>query len=228
MPPTAIVFDFDGVLADSEPLHFRALQVILAELGIPLERDEYYERYLGFDDVGAMKAVAAAHGQSWTDRHISELIERKSVVFEEMLAAGAVLYPTAPACVRRLAAKYPLGIASGALKHEIMAILHGSGLAPHFRFVVASGDTARSKPAPDPYHRAAELHRLPPGSCLAIEDSRWGIESARAAGLRCVGITTTYPAHELPGADAVIDSLDQFTPEMIDRLMGTARQGGAQ
>ena len=220
MPPIAIVFDFDGVLADSEPLHFRALQVIVAELGITIERDEYYERYLGYDDVGAMKLLSAAHGQSWTDQQISALIERKSVVFEEMLQAGAVLYPAAPACVRRLATKYPLGIASGALKHEIMAILHGSGLAQHFRFVVASGDTPRSKPAPDPYRRAAELHKLPPASCLAIEDSRWGIESAKAAGLRCVGITTTYRAHELPGADAVIESLDQFTPALIEGLMG--------
>jgi len=220
MPPIAIVFDFDGVLADSEPLHFRALQVIVAELGITIERDEYYERYLGYDDVGAMKLLSAAHGQSWTDKQISALIERKSVVFEEMLQAGAVLYPAAPACVRRLAPKYSLGIASGALKHEIMAILHGSGLAQHFRFVVASGDTPRSKPAPDPYRRAAELHKLPPASCLAIEDSRWGIESAKAAGLRCVGITTTYRAHELPGADAVIESLDQFTPALIEGLMG--------
>jgi beta-phosphoglucomutase len=222
MPPIAIVFDFDGVLADSEPLHLRALQVIVAELGITIERDEYYERYLGYDDVGAMKLLAAAHGQEWTDQQISALIERKSVVFEEMLQAGAVLYPAAPACVRRLATKYPLGIASGALKHEIMAILHGSGLAQHFRFVVASGDTPRSKPAPDPYRRAAELHKLPPASCLAIEDSRWGIASAKAAGLRCVGITTTYGAHELPGADAVIESLDQFTPALVEGLMGTA------
>jgi beta-phosphoglucomutase len=104
------------------------------------------------------------------------------------------------------------------LKHEIMAILRNSGLDRHFRFVVAAGDTPRSKPAPDPYRRAADLHGLPAAACVAIEDSRWGIESARAAGLRCVGITNTYPAGELAGAETVIGSLDDFTADLIRRL----------
>ena len=85
-------------------------------------------------------------------------------------------------------------------------------------FIVAAGDTSSSKPAPDPYRRAAELHGLPPAQCVAIEDSRWGIESAKGAGLRCIGITQTYPAEALPGADAIIDSLDEFTVDLLARL----------
>jgi beta-phosphoglucomutase len=231
MPPiAAIVFDFDGVLANSEPLHLRAYQEILAELGITIERDEYYARYLGFDDTGAFRAIAAAHGQNWNDEQIATLVARKTLVFDEMLLSAEMLYSTAAACVERLAAHFPLGIASGALKHEILAVLESSGLVRHFRFVVASGDTRRSKPAPDPYARAAELHGLPPSSCLAIEDSRWGIESAKGAGLRCIGITTTYAAHELTTADAIIDSLDEFTVELIERIghRGNGDRGNAQ
>ncbi len=214
----AIVFDFDGVLANSEPLHLRAYQEVLGELGITISRDEYYARYLGFDDAGAFNAIGAVHGQKWEDRQIAALVDRKTAVFDEMLLSTDMLYPNAVTCVERLAARFPLGIASGALKHEILAVLRSSGLDRRFRFVVASGDTPRSKPAPDPYRRAAELHGLPASSCLAIEDSRWGIESAKSAGLCCIGITTTYDARELGTADAIIDSLDEFTVELIERI----------
>jgi beta-phosphoglucomutase-like phosphatase (HAD superfamily) len=219
MAPGAVVFDFDGVLANSEPLHLRAYQKVLHETGLELEREEYYASYLGFDDVGAFKAIGEARRQHWTDQRIAELVARKTLVFDELFLSGHVLYPAAPACVERLAARFPLGIASGALRHEIESVLRNSGLDRHIRFVVASGDTPRSKPAPDPYTRAAALHGIAPALCVAIEDSRWGIESAKGAGLRCVGITQTYPAAELASADAVIDSLDEFTVDLIEELI---------
>jgi beta-phosphoglucomutase len=216
--PAAIVFDFDGVLADSEPLHLRSFQEVLAGVGIALDREEYFSRFLGFDDAGAFSAIAEARGQSWTGEQVAALVDRKAVVFDEMLARGNVLYPAAAACVERLAARFPLGIASGALRHEIQAILRRGGIEHHFRFIVAAGDTPAGKPAPDPYRRAAELHGMAPARCLAIEDSRWGIVSAKSAGLRCVGITQSYLAHELADADAIIASLDEFTIDFIEAL----------
>jgi beta-phosphoglucomutase len=218
MPITAVVFDFDGVLADSEPLHLRAYQSVLGEVGITLERDEYYERYLGFDDVGALEAIGRARGQAWDVPQVRQLVARKTAVFDEMLESCDALYPQAAGCIDRLGRQFPLGIASGALRHEIVAILRRAGLERRFAFIVAAGETPASKPAPDPYRRAAELHGRAPDECVAIEDSRWGIESARMAGLRCVGITTSYPASELASADTVIASLDEFTPELIARL----------
>jgi beta-phosphoglucomutase len=218
MPAAAIVFDFDGVLANSEPLHLRSYQAVLADLGISIDRDEYYTRYLGFDDVGAFKAIARARQKDWDEGEIAALVARKTVVFDDMLGSTAVLYPTAVACVERLAGRFPIGIASGALRHEIEAVLRSSGIDRHIRFIVAAGETELGKPAPDPYRRAAELHGLPSDRCVAVEDSRWGIVSAKAAGLRCVGITHTYPATELATADAIIDSLDEFTVDMIERL----------
>jgi beta-phosphoglucomutase len=214
----AIVFDFDGVLADSEPLHLRAYQQILTPIGIPLTREEYYSRYLGYDDEGVFAQVAEAHGIRLDARQVAALIEEKTRVFDDLMAAGEMLYPAAQACVERMAARFPLGIASGALRHEIEAILRSGQLARYFRFIVASGETAEGKPAPDPYRRAAELHGLPPNRCLAIEDSRWGIESAKTAGLWCIGITTTYPREKLGAADAVIDGLEQLTPEFVDSI----------
>src|SRR5207248_6626454 len=121
-------------------------------------------------------------------------------------------------CVRRLAAAWPVGIASGALRADIDLMLRGAGLDDRFAFIVAAGDTDRTKPAPDPYLRAAELHGVPPAACVAIEDSHWGLESARGAGMKTIAVTHTYPREALGDADAVVDSLDEVTPEFIRRL----------
>ncbi len=162
--------------------------------------------------------MSERRGLGWDGQEITEIVARKAVVFDEIVASTDVLYPEAVLCVERLAATLPLGIASGAQRHEIEAILRRSGLDKHFRFIVAAGETARGKPAPDPYRRAARLHARPPEQCVAIEDSRWGIESAKDAGLHCVGITTSYGARDLPGADAIIGSLDEFTVDLLLRL----------
>lgn len=215
---SAIVFDFDGVLADSEVLHLRAYQEVLAPRGLQVSREDYFARYLGFDDTGVFRTVAADRGVKLDDASIEELIARKSKVFERLEANAEMLFPGAAACVRRLEAEFPLGIASGALRHEIESVLHRSGLRQCFKFIVSSGDTAVSKPAPDPYLRAAVLHGRPAADCAAIEDSRWGIASAKAAGMACVGITQTYPRDTLTGADAIVDSLDELMPDLIRSL----------
>jgi beta-phosphoglucomutase len=214
----AIVFDFDGVLADSEPLHLVAYQEVLAKRGVTLSREEYYSAYLGYDDAGVFSALGRVHDWRLDPSGLAALIAEKGEVFDRIVETSDVLHRGAAECIARLAGEYPLGIASGALRPEIEAVLRRGGLERHFKFIVASGDTPNSKPAPDPYVRAAELHAMPAPECLAIEDSRWGIESARSAGLPCVGITTTYPRHELATADRVIDSLAEFTPAFIRSL----------
>lgn len=214
----AIVFDFDGVLADSEPLHLAAYQEVFSELGVTLTRDDYYANFLGYDDVGAMMLMGERHGWTLDAGKVAALIARKTEAFEAIVGARDVLYAGAADAVRRLASSFPLGIASGALRSDIEMILKGSGLERLFRFIVSAEDTPESKPAPDPYLRAAELHGVAANECVAIEDSRWGIVSAKAAGMKCVGITTTYPAADLTTADVVIRSLDEFTAELITSL----------
>jgi beta-phosphoglucomutase len=214
----AVVFDFDGVLVDSEPLHLRAYQEVLEPLGTSLPREEYYSRYLGFDDDGVFRSVAESRNWTLDDNQIKALIAEKGTVFDGLLAQGEVLYPGVAQCVGSLAAHWPLGIASGSMRHEIETMLRGRSLDRFFRFIVASGDTPVGKPAPDPYARAASLHGVPPEQCVAIEDSRWGIESAKAAGLWCIGITNTYPVSELMDADAIITSLAELTPNLIRTL----------
>ena len=215
----AVVFDFDGVLADSEPLHLQAYQALLEPHGIVLDEKAYCERYLGYDDEGALRRMAEDNGLMLGDEEIELLIVEKGRVFEALVGSRDVLYPGAVECVRRLAERWPVGIASGALRADIDLLLRGAGITDLFRFIVAAGDTDRTKPAPDPYLKAAELHRVPPDACVAIEDSHWGLESARTAGMRTLAITHTYPRDALTGsADVVIDSLAEVTLELVARL----------
>jgi beta-phosphoglucomutase len=215
----AVVFDFDGVLADSEPLHLQAYQALLAPQGIHLDKDTYCERYLGYDDEGALRKMAEDNGLLLGDEEIDLLIVEKGRVFESLVGSRDVLYPGAADCVRRLAAAWPVGVASGALRADIDLILRGARVGELFQFIVAAGDTGRTKPAPDPYLRAAALHGVAPSACVAIEDSRWGLESARAAGMRTIAVTHTYPRAALTAAaDRVVDSLGELTRELVAQL----------
>ena len=220
----AVVFDFDGVIADSEPLHLKAYQQALLEEGISVSREEYFGRYLGYDDVGMLEALARDRGLPMTGRHIAALVARKGEKLRAMLTGGEVLFPGAAAFVRSAAAEVPIAIASGALRHEIVQIIEGAGLGDLFTAIVASGDTPESKPSPAPYLLAFEQLRqtagnnLDPRRCVAIEDSVWGLESARGAGLRCVGVTTSYSADQLVGADLIVVGLRALTIPALERL----------
>jgi beta-phosphoglucomutase len=225
----AVIFDFDGVIADSEPLHFRAFQQALAEDGLELTPKLYYSRYLGYDDVGAFQAFAEDHALPMDPARLAELVARKGARLQALLSGGSVLFPGAVEFVRAAASAVPIAIASGALRHEIDEVIEAAGVADLFAAIVASGDTPESKPSPAPYKLAFERLRdasgaaLDPRRCVAIEDSRWGLESARGAGLRCVGVTNSYAADELTGAELVVAGLQGLTLEALDRLCGGTR-----
>lgn len=221
---TAVVFDFDGVIANSEPLHLLGFQRVLAERAIALSADDYFSRYLGYADEEAFEVVGRDAGRPFTSVEIQELMARKAEVMPALLADPRVLFPDAADCVRRLAEHVPLAIASGALRGEIELVLDAHGLASCFHAIVAAGDTRRSKPAPDPYSRAVALLRdagvvSPGATCVAIEDSHWGITSAQQAGLRCVGVATSYPAAELSVADLVVERLADLSIEQVWTLI---------
>ena len=221
----AIIFDFDGVIADSEPLHLKAFQRALAEEGLALDEAEYFNRYLGYDDVGVFEAIARDRALAWTAGRVTELVARKGMKLQALISGGEVLFPGVPAFIRAAAAAVPVAIASGALRHEIVQILESAALDELFAAIVASGDTPASKPSPAPYLLAFErlqeraAQKLDPRRCVAIEDSLWGLESARQAGLRCVGVTTSYGAGELACAELVVDGLQSLTIPMLEQLV---------
>ncbi len=223
MPLRGIVFDFDGVIADTEPAHLAAFQDVLADTGLTLSAGDYYDRYLGYDDAGALRAIGRDQGRPLDAGEVRRLAAAKARRFEVRVSDGNVLFPGAAACIERLAGVAPLGIASGALHAEIESILTGAGLRERFDVIVAADDVIRSKPAPDTYQRAVELlgaagTGATPSTCVALEDSVWGIEAAHAAGLPCVAVTHSYPAEALASADVVLSGLHELQPALLQRL----------
>lgn len=223
----AIVFDFDGVIADSERLHLKAFQDVLIPEGLPLSEHDYYERYLGYDDAGVLRELGKDLGVPMDASRMTALIERKGRRYDDLSAAGEMLYPGAADFIRSaVAADVPIAIASGALTHEIEAILSRTGLLDLFPVIVGADQTERSKPHPEPYRTAfARLqahtgHALEPWRSVAIEDSKTGLVSARGADLRLVAVTNTYEAAALrEEAELVCAGLHDLTLAQLDALV---------
>ena len=215
----AVVFDFDGVLADTETMHLAAFQDVFRGRGWTLDRATYFDRYLGYDDRDLVETFARDSGFVLAAADLRHIVEEKTRRYEQRLIDGRVTYPTAAAAIARLGSRYHLAIASGSLVAEITAILRPAGLDTAFGAIVGADSVARSKPAPDAYAAAVEQLGVRPEAPLAIEDSRWGLASARLAGLSTIAITTSYAAHALPGADTIVDSLDEVTIDLVDRLI---------
>ena len=230
----AVFFDFDGVIVDSEPLHLRAYQTVLGANGIELGKDDYYARYLGYDDVGLFQQLARDRGLAVTTEKIDGWVIAKSQIIEQMLANGSVLFPGAVDCVKLFAAQVPLAVASGALEPEIDLVLRHAGLRDCFVAIASASDGVRGKPAPDLYLLAiaklasrtrGQTDPIDPASCIAIEDSHWGLEAARTAGLRCVAVTNTYSAAELGAADLIVDRLSDLTVSTLEALISSRARG---
>jgi beta-phosphoglucomutase-like phosphatase (HAD superfamily) len=173
------------------------------------------------------RAIGGERGVAWTDRDVADLIARKASRIEALEQDASVLFPGASDAIRRAAAIVPIAIASGALGHEIRRVLEREGLTSLFTAIVAAEDARASKPAPEPYLRAvAQLaaamdQRVTPAECVAVEDSVWGLESARAAGLRTVGVAQTYGREALSAADIVIDRIVDLSVPALRTLYST-------
>lgn len=220
----AVIFDFDGVLVDSEPLHFRALRDTLAGEGIAIDEAEYASCYLAYNDREAIRLAFERHGRPQAPERIAALVALKSTVFDA-LAPEVPYFPGARDLVLRLHPRLPLAIASGALCSEIERILEAGGLREAFQAVVGAEDVAHGKPHPEPYRTALgrlQLRErgLAPEDCLVLEDSVPGILSARAAGMRVIGVAHTYPPEKLASAHRVVQSLGEVDPSRLDALLG--------
>lgn len=214
----AILFDFNGVLVDDEPIHLELFQKVLAEEEIELTSESYYAHYLGFDDRGCFQAVLEAAGSPVSPDRVSRLIARKSSYYHARIRQQG--FPTFPGAAELItstaAAGLTLGVVSGALRDEVEGALEQLGLRDRFKTLVTAEDVDAGKPDPEGYRRGLEnLNALPPlpmrlihpHEVIAIEDSPAGLAAAAACGMSTLGVAQTYPAAELENADQVVDSI---------------------
>ena len=214
--PDAVIFDFDGVIVDTEPLHYKAFQEVLEPLGIGFPWQEYVDTYMGFDDRDAFREAFRAHGKDLDDRRLTRLVASKSAIFLDIVGNGVRAYPGTVSLIRSLdASGLPLAISSGALRSDILPILDILGITRCFPHVISADDVRKSKPDPECYllafRRLKQAHPLrisTPDRCLVIEDTPAGIRSAKLAGLSVLAVTNSYGGKQLTEADHLTDSLE--------------------
>jgi beta-phosphoglucomutase len=220
----AIIFDCDGVIADTEPLHLATAKEVLKEEGIYLTDEEYFGEYLALDDRGCFSKAFANHGRTISIEQLAELIQRKSQYVEPLMQANLKLFPGIVAFIEQVSAAYPIAIASGALRKEIDLILRHGNLEAYFPIIVSAEDVTISKPNPEAFLRAWSLLKanadgqIEPEDCLVIEDSVHGVHGAHAAGMKCLAVTNSYSAELLAEAELIVSSLSDLSMEKIESL----------
>jgi len=207
----ALIFDCDGTLADNESLHYRALVEAVRADGLGITTAEY-QGLTGLPDDAAVRAVFAGNGREISADRVAALVLEKRAAYGRSLSAGVAPVPGVADFVRKAARSYLLGIASGAWRDEVEPVLDGLGIRSCFRAIVTAEDCPVGKPDPAPFLRAlAALNASSPApeppltarDCLVFEDSPHGVKAARAAGMRCVALTTSHSGEALVDADLV-------------------------
>jgi beta-phosphoglucomutase len=218
----AVIFDFDGVIADSEPLHFESLRRIFADIQIILTEQDYYANYLGFDDRGCIREALRINQRQISASLIEELMAKKAAAYLTSIKDHLVIFPGVQEFVVDAAVLYPIAIASGALRPEIELVLEQIGIRKAFRHITSAEDVTNGKPNPEPFLHALDgLNRdhaaapISPASCLVIEDSRPGIRAAKSAGMKVLAVANTHNVQDLHEADAISHRLSDTRLEDV-------------
>ena len=222
----ALIFDFNGIIVDDEPIHFELFKQVLAEEGIKLTEADYYARYLGFDDRGAFTAAYREHGRSLDEKLLARLIDRKAIYYQSEIRSKVRIFPGVEKLVTTLVPVLPLAVASGALRQEIETILSAAGLLKHFAVIISAEDVDHGKPEPEIFLKAlARLnaqvedgHPIDAADCLVIEDSKEGIRGARRAGMKCLAVSNSHPIELLQEANAVVRSLEEVNLSLLEKF----------
>lgn len=217
MSPAAVVFDLDGVLVDSEAIWDDVRRELTIELGGEWQA-EAQQQMMGMSSVEWSAYMCDDLRVPGTASEISDAVVAR---MEERYRERLPVIDGALEAVGAIGERWPLAIASSANRPLIDLFLAESGLAELFGVAVSSEEVARGKPAPDVYLRAAKLLGVDPANCAAVEDSSNGLRAATAAGLAVVAIPNPHfppAADAVEGAEIVIDSIRELTPELIEAL----------
>lgn len=207
----AVIFDMDGVIVNSEPVHERAFREIFEEMGYAQTHGMDFPAYYGRSDRALWIDFVAKHKPK---QSLADLIAWKESHFLKLLARDKPIFPPIPPLLQKLSARYRLGLASGSYHSVIEVVLSWQNLRQFFPAVVSVQDVAHGKPAPDVFLRTAELLGVKPENCWVVEDAASGVEAARAAGMRVIAITNSLPREKLARATHVVSDYAE-----VERLL---------
>ena len=221
----AVIFDFDGVITDSEVLHLRSFNNVLGQYGIEITKKDYYKKYLGSSDLDCFRQLRSEGKLNLDDKEIEDLIKQKNEDFEKLARTEGRLIAGVKDFLQKLKQNnITMAIYSGSLLTEIMLILEEAGLQRFFDVIVSAEQVRTGKPDPEGFLLA--LQKLNKKSsepilaehCIVIEDSYWGLEAARAAGMHTVAVTNSYDAEELKLAEKIVAHLNELDVSDLQKL----------
>ncbi len=201
----AVLFDMDGVILDSEPLHVAAFQATLERYGHSLSEQGYKDHFAGKTDQAGFESYFKFKND---DVDVPVIMNEKAKKYFELAGDQLVPYPGIVPLIRKLARSIPLALVTGSLRAEAKVALETFKIADCFKIVVAAEDISQSKPSPEGYSKAAALLGTIPERCVVVEDSPSGVKAALAAGANCIAVTNTHTPLELQGATSVVNQLD--------------------
>ncbi|MBA2657231.1 MAG: HAD family phosphatase [Tatlockia sp.] len=217
----AVIFDFDGVILDSEPLHYEACSHVIKKLGLALSYPEYVDKYLGLSDKEMFPKLFSARNFSFSMDEINALIEEKTKQYQEIIKQcdSLPMIDSVDRYIDYISQKIPkLAICSGSTRNEIMAVLtkfkHGK-LQTYFDTIVTSEDIQQGKPSPEGYLLTAKRLNVSPSQCVVIEDTPHGVDAAKAAGMHAIALLTSYKKDQFQHADKIISHFNQLILEEI-------------
>ncbi|HVM62003.1 MAG TPA: HAD family phosphatase [Verrucomicrobiae bacterium] len=197
---SAIIFDMDGVIVDSEPLHQQAFEALFAELGKKHDHGIVFPEYYGRSDGALLRDFIGKHK---LPHEMEDLSARKLKYFLGYLRERRPVFKELHVLVPELAKRYQLAVATSSTHHVADVVMEISGLGPHFRLIVAREDVRFPKPDPEVYFTAARKLGVRPSACCVIEDTSLGVQAAKTAGMTCIGLTTSLPPEKLSHADHI-------------------------
>ena len=223
----AVIFDFDGVVSDSEMLHYKALNEIFIKYGVDIPKKVHWQKYLGYNDIENIEAVSRDYDMGLTDEQVVEIARQKTEVFDELVKTETTIIDGVAEFVGMLTENgIPLAICSGAIASDIKLMLDGCEFANAFRAIITADDVSKDKPDPEGFLLALEKlnetidgDRILPQECVVIEDSGWGLAAAKTAGMHTAAVTNTYPAGKLANlADIIVGKLNELTMDDLGKL----------
>ncbi len=212
----AVLWDFDGILMDTQRLHFDIWKQVLQEHGVPLAHEKFLTTFGQKNE----EFLPLLFGRPLEPAFVTRLGKDKEQRFRQAAAGGQVkLLPGVLAWLERFRQMgLEQAVASSAPPENVQALLAPTSILPYFAALVSS-DGLPGKPDPAIFLQAAARLRLLPAQCLVIEDSLSGIEAARRAGMRCLAVANTYPIQQLSAADLAVEALDRLAPEQLTQLI---------
>ena len=227
-----VIFDFDGVITDSEILHFRAFNQVLGQFGIELTKQEYYKTYLGFNDADCYGLLIHQGLLKAEQEQIGNLIEEKKLIYKELAKTeGKMIEGVRDFLTLLEENSIPMAICSGSLLTEVEMVLEDTGLRHLFEVIVSGEQVKKGKPDPEGFlltlkrlnsnvslAQAGNQNDILPGECIVIEDSHWGLEAAKAAGMHTIAVTNSYGAEQLGMAEKIVNQLNELNIDDLQQL----------